>query len=111
MAGPSWTKTYGRLDFMLSQKNLWPTFTTKMALTEGMTEKTLRKERRRLQAKHVWMEVKLNWTVLTNRIYTVAPTGKSREQLYALLFNRGSQKNPHEKKAYSGPDYKAVQAW
>ena len=24
------------------------------------------------------MEVKLNWTVLTDRMYTVAPTGKSR---------------------------------
>ena len=34
------------LDFMLSQQNLWPTFTTKGALTEGITEKTLRKERR-----------------------------------------------------------------
>ena len=32
------------LDFMLSQKNLWPTFTTRGALTEEITEKTLRKE-------------------------------------------------------------------
>ena len=40
------------LDFMLSQKNLWPTFTTKGAPTEEITEKTFRKERRRLQARH-----------------------------------------------------------
>ena len=58
------------LDFMLSQKNLWPTFTTRGALTEVITEKTFRKERRRLQAKHLWMEVKLSWNVLSDRMYT-----------------------------------------
>ena len=41
------------LDFMLSQRNLWPTFTTKGAPTEMITERTCRKERRRLQAKHL----------------------------------------------------------
>ena len=79
-----------------------------------ITEKPFRKERRRLQAKHLWMEVKLSWNVLSDRMYTVAPTGKSREQLYALLFNkaaRGSQKNPYEEKAYRGPAHKEVQAW
>ena len=62
---------------------------------------TFRKERRRLQAKHLWMEVRLSWHVLAGRMYTPAPTGKSREQLYALLFgktSRGSQKNPMKKK-------------
>ena len=57
---------------------------------------------------------KLNWNVLSGRMYTVAPTGKSREQLYALLFNkaaRDSQKNPYEEKAYRGPAHKEVQAW
>ena len=58
------------------------------------------------------MEVKLSWNVLADRMYTAAPTGKSREQLYALLFNKaGSQKNPYEEKAYRGPARKAVQAW
>ena len=38
------------------------------------------------------------------RMYTAAPTGKSREQLYALLFNkedRGSQKNLYEEKKHT----------
>ena len=102
------------LDFMLSQRNLWPTFTTKGAPTEVITEKTFRKERRRLQAKHLWMEVKLSWNVLSGRMYTVAPTGKSREEIFELLFNRaarGSQRNPYEEKAYRGPAHSAVQAW
>ena len=102
------------LNFMLSQKNLWPTFTTRGTLTEEISEQTFRKERRRLQAKHLWMEVKLRWNVLADRMYTAAPTGKSREQLYALLFNkaaRGSHKNPYEEKAYRGPGLTAVQTW
>ena len=102
------------LNFMLSQKNLWPTFTTRGTLTEEISEQTFRKERRRLQAKHLWMEVRLSWRVLAGRMYTAAPTGKSRDQLYALLFDkaaRGSHKNPYEEKAYRGPDLKAVQTW
>ena len=62
------------LNFMLSQKNLWPTFTTRGTLTEEVSEQVFRKERRRLQAKHLWMEVKLRWRVLADRMYTVAPT-------------------------------------
>ena len=88
-------------------------FTTLGTLTEEISEKTFRKERRSLQAKHLRMEVKLSWHVLADRMYTAAPTGKSREQLYALLFNKAassSQKNPYEK-AYRGPAHKAVQAW
>ena len=99
------------LDFMLSQRNLWPTFTTKGPPTEMITERTFRKERRRLQAKHLCMDIKITWDLLSNRMYTEAPTGMSREQLYDLLFNRatkGNQRNPYEEKAYRGPDYKEV---
>ena len=34
------------LNFMLSQKNLWPTFTTRGTLTEEVSEQVFRKERR-----------------------------------------------------------------
>ena len=40
------------LNFMLSQKNLWPTFTTRGTLTEEISEQVFSKERRRLQARH-----------------------------------------------------------
>ena len=101
------------LNFMLSQKNLWPTFTTRRTLTEEISEQTFRKERRRLQAKHLWMEVKLRWNVLADRMYTKAPTGKSREELNALLFDKAARaaKRPYEEKAYRGPTLEAVQAW
>ena len=41
------------LNFMLPQKNLWPTFTTRSTLTEEVSEQVFRKERRRLQTKHL----------------------------------------------------------
>ena len=83
-------------------------------LAEEISEQVFRKERHRLQAKHLWIEVKLRWQVLADRMYTAAPTGKSREELYALLFDkaaRRSQTNPYEEKAYRGPALKAVRAW
>ena len=86
------------------------TFTTKGARTEMITEKTFRKERRRLQVKHLWMDIKISWNLLLNRVYTEAPTGMSREQLHDLLFNRaakGNQRNPYEEKAYRGPDQRS----
>ena len=55
-----------------------PTFTIRGTLIEEISEQIYRKERRRLQAKHLWMEVKLRWHVLADRMYVSAPTGKSR---------------------------------
>ena len=102
------------LNFMLSQKNLWPTFTTRGILTEEISEQVFSKERRRLQAKHLWMVVKLRWGVLVDRMYVKAPTGKSKEELDALLFDRAARRNrtnPYEEKKYRGAGIKEVQAW
>ena len=102
------------LNFMLSQKNLWATFTTRGTLTEEISEQVFSKERRSLQAKHLWMVVKLRWGVLADRMYVKAPTGKSKEELDALLFDRAARRNrtdPYEEKKYRGSGIKEVQAW
>ena len=102
------------LNFMLSQKNLWPTFTTRGTLTEEISEQVFSKERRRLQARHLWMVVKLRWGVLADRMYVKTPTGKSKKELDALLFDRAARRNrtdPYEEKKYRGPGIKEVQAW
>ena len=86
-------------------------------LSKGLPQKRspkqpFRKERHRLQAKHLWMEIKLSWNVLSDGMYTHAPTGMPRERLCEVLFNRAaksSQRNPYEEKAYRGPDYNEVQ--
>ena len=99
---------------MLSQKNLWPTFTTRGTLTEEVSEQVFSKERRRLQAKHLWMVVKLRWRVLVDRMYVKAPTRKSKEELDALVFDRAARRNrtdPYEEKKYRGAGIKEVQAW
>ena len=62
------------LNFMLSQKNLWPTFTTRGTITEELSAQVFSKERRRLQAHHLWMVVNLKWGVLVDRMYVKAPT-------------------------------------
>ena len=97
-------------NFMLSQ---WPTFTTRGTLTEEVSEQVFSKERRRLQAKHLWMEVKLRRRVLADRMYVKAPTGKSKskEELDALLFDRAARRNrtdPYEEKSYRGNGIKEV---
>ena len=45
------------LNFMLSQKNLWPTFTTRGTLIEEISDQVFSKERRRLEARHLWTTV------------------------------------------------------
>ena len=52
------------LNFMLSQSTV----------TEEITAQVFSKERRRLQVQHLWMEVKLRWGVLVDRMYVKAPT-------------------------------------
>ena len=93
------------LNFMLSQKNLWPTFTTRGTLNEEISAQAFSKERKRLQAFHLWMDVKLRWGVLLDRMYVTAPTGKSEAELDALLFDKVARRNrtdPYEEKKYRG---------
>lgn len=96
-----------------SLKGTYGRCTTKGASAEPVTVKNLQKERRRLRAKHLWMDIKVIWDMLSNRMYIVAPIGMSSEQLEELLFNRAtrsSRRNPYEEKAYRGPRYNEVQA-
>ena len=86
------------LNFMLSQKNLWPTFTTRGTLNEEISAQVSSKERKRLQAFHLWMDVKLRWGVLLDRMYVTAPTGKSEAELDALLFDKVARRNRKKKR-------------
>ena len=102
------------LNFMLSQKNLWPTFTTRGTIAEELSAQVFSKERRRLQAHHLWMVVNLKWGVLVDRMYVKAPTGKSKEDLETLLFDRVARRNrtdPYDEKKYRGAGLREVQTW
>ena len=102
------------LNFMLSQKNLWPTFTTRGTIAEELSAQVFSKERRRLQAHHLWMVVNLKWGVLVDPMYVKAPTGKSKEDLETLLFDRVARRNrtdPYDEKKYRGAGLREVQTW
>ena len=60
------------------------------------------------------MVVNLKWGVLVDRMYVKAPTGKSKEDLDALLFDRVARRNrtdPYDEKKYRGAGIKEVQKW
>ena len=67
-----------------------------------ITEKTFRKKRRRLQAKHLWMDIKISWNLLLNRMYTEASTGMSREQLHDPPFERAAKGQPEKARGMVG---------
>ena len=66
------------LNFVLSQKNLWPTFTTRSTLTEELTVQAFSKEKRWLQAEHLWMDINLKWKVLRDRVYVTLLLGSPK---------------------------------
>ena len=83
------------------RRTWWPTFTTRSTLTEEISAQVFSKERRRLQAQPLWMVVNL----LVDRMYVKAPTGKSKEDLDALLFDRVARRNrtdSYDEKKYRG---------
>ena len=70
---------------MQMTENLWSTFTTRSTLTEEVSEQVFSKERRRLQVKHLWMEVKLRWRCLLT-VCTLKPPRGSLKKNSMLCF-------------------------
>ena len=92
------------LNFMLSQKNLWPTFTTRGSLTEEI--RTGAGCRPSICG---WWSNYGGGCLLTE-CTSKPPLGR----LDALLFDRAARRNrtdPYEEKKYRGAGIKEVQAW
>ena len=83
------------LNFMLSQKNLWPTFTTRGTLIEEISEQVFSKERRRLQARHLWMEVKLRWGGACRPDVRQSPHREVQKRTGCSALRQGRQTQPH----------------
>eukprot|EP00434_Breviolum_minutum_P044685 symbB.v1.2.039943.t1/scaffold6888.1/size21695/3 len=110
MAARPCTKAYGRhypgrqmaddwLDFMLSQRNLWPTFTTKKAQITGQAS---------LSGGQAELECVVRPDVHSG------PLGSHESnymRYYSTRLSGASHRNPYEEKAYRGPAHKEVQAW
>ena len=98
------------LDFLQSQRHFWPSMTTRFASLTPLSETTFRRERRRLQSKHLWDIVNLDWNALARKLYVYKPTGLSRDDLWQLLFVSKHRANPWKEQEYRGANWKEVRA-
>ena len=68
--------------------NMWPLQKTAHVMTNQLaTELFMRRERRRLQARHIWEKIEPDWPMIKERVWTKQATGLP----YEALFRR---KNP-----------------
>ena len=70
------------------------------------------RERRQMQAKHLWYNVDIRWSDLKDKLEVLAPTGLTREDIWRHLFLTKQHKNPYEEGCYTGEDVEDVkQKW
>ena len=92
-------------------RHMWPLqMTSHSAAAKIFTEKFMRRERRRLQARHIWMEVEPQWSKIKERIYTKHATGLPWMTLYNRLFlNEFTGESRWLEDPYKGPDEDRIQ--
>ncbi len=76
--------------------------TTRHASLAPIDTHTFERERRRVQSKHLWDCINLNWPALTKKLYVSKPTGLSRAELWQLLFVTKHRANPWQEREYQG---------
>ena len=77
-----------------------------------MSAEALQRERRQMQAKHLWYNVDIRWSDLKDKLEVLAPTGLTREDIWRHLFLTKQRKNPYEEGCYTGEDVEDVkQKW
>lgn len=77
------------------------------------TELFMRKERRRLQARHIWRDIDPDWPMLKERVWTRHATGLPREVLHKRLFLHDfAEASRWLENSYKGPDvYRVKWQW
>ena len=77
-----------------------------------MSVEALQRERRQMQAKHLWYKVNIRWCDLKDKLEVLAPTGLTRDDIWRHLFLTKQRKNPYEEGCYTGEDVEDVkQKW
>ena len=92
------------LDFLQSQRQLWPAMTTRHASLAPISAHTFQRERRQMQSKHLWDTIKIDWPKLSWKLYAYKPTGLTRDDLWAQLFVTKHRANPYQEREYQGAD-------
>ena len=99
-------------DLLQSRCQFWPTLTTQHASLVPVSAEALQRERRQMQAKHLWCNVDIRWSDLKDKLEVLAPTGLTREDIWGHLFLTKQRKNPYEEGCYTGEDVEDVkQKW
>ena len=99
-------------DLLQSRRQFWPTLTTRHASLVPVSAEALQRERRQMQAKHLWYNVDIRWSDLKDKLEVLAPTGLTREDIWLHLFLTKQRKNPYEEGCYTGEDVEDVkQKW
>ena len=99
-------------DLLQSRRQFWPTLTTRHASPVPVSAEALQRERRQMQAKHLWYNVDIRWSDLKDKLEVLAPTGLTREDIWRHLFLTKQRKNPYEEGCYTGEDVEDVkQKW
>ena len=91
-------------DLLQSRRQFWPTLTTRHASLVSVSAEALQRERRQMQAKHLWYNVDIRWSDLKDKLEVLAPTGLTREDIWRHLFLTKQRKNPYEEGCYTGED-------
>ena len=66
-------------DLLQSRRQFWPTLTTRHASLVPVSAEALQRERRQMQAKHLWYNVDIRWSDLKDKLEVLAPTGLTRD--------------------------------
>ena len=99
-------------DLLQSRRQFWPTLTTRHASLVPVSAEALQRERRQMQAKHLWYNVDIRWSDLKDKLEVLAPTGLTRDDIWRHLFLTKQRKNPYEEGCYTGEDVEDVkQKW
>ena len=89
-------------DLLQSRRQFWPTLTTRHASLVPVSAEALQRERRQMQAKHLWYNVDIRWVDLKDKLEVLAPTGLTRDDIWRHLFLTKQRKNPYEEGCYTG---------
>ena len=95
-------------DLLQSRRQFWPTLTTRHASLVPVSAEALQRERRQMQAKHLWYNVDMRWSDLKDKLEVLAPTGLTRDDIWRHLFLTKQRKNPYEEGCYTGEDVEDV---
>ena len=95
-------------DLLQSRRQFWPTLTTRHASLVPVSAEALQRERRQMQAKHLWYNLDIRWIDLEEKLEVLAPTGLTKNDIWRHLFLTKQRKNPYEEGCYNGEDFEDV---